>query len=138
LAPQTIYYIITVKQKRAKTMKATLIHSAFENEAVRVAEINVADMQGTEALEYVFRVTQNLEGSWSKGPAIEWDGEIHNNPDFNPNITVTEPLKVGKNGNTYGHRSTSVGDYVLLGEELWRVAYAGFEPAQEVKTRECF
>ena len=111
-------------------MQAVLIHTAFERTPRAVATIDIADMKGDEALEYVFRVTQNLEGSWSKGPAIEWNGEIHNNPDFNPNITLLVPLPE-RDGNTLGLRSTSVDDQILLGNKKYRVAYAGFEALEE-------
>ena len=107
-------------------MKITVIHKAFEEVAYTAAEVDVADMQGTEALEYAYRATQNIEGSWSKGPAIEWDGEIHNNPDYNPNITVIQPLHE-KNGNTYGLRSTSMGDEMIMDGQVFRVASVGFK-----------
>jgi hypothetical protein len=107
-------------------MKVTVIHKAFEEVAYTAAEVDVADMQGTEALEYAYRVTQNIDGSWSKGPAIEWEGEIHNNPDYNPNITVIQPLHE-KNGNTYGLRSTSMGDEMIMDGKTYRVASVGFK-----------
>ena len=107
-------------------MKITVIHKAFEEVAYTAAEVDVADMKGTEALEYAYRVTQNIEGSWSKGPAIEWEGEIHNNPDYNPNIRVIQPLHE-KNGNTYGLRSTSVGDEMIMDGQVFRVASFGFK-----------
>ena len=107
-------------------MKITVIHKAFEDTAYTAAEVDVADMKGTEALEYAYRVTQNIEGSWSKGPAIEWEGEIHNNPDYNPNIRVIQPLHE-KNGKTYGLRSTSVGDEMIMDGQVFRVASFGFK-----------
>jgi hypothetical protein len=111
-------------------MKVTVIHKAFEEVAYTAAEVDVADMQGTEALEYAYRVTQNIDGSWSKGPAIEWEGEIHNNPDYNPNITVIQPLHE-KNGNTYGLRSTSMGDEMIMNGKTYRVASFGFTKVEE-------
>jgi hypothetical protein len=111
-------------------MKITVIHKAFEETAYTAAEVDVADMQGTEALEYAYRATQNIEGSWSKGPAIEWEGKIHNNPDFNPNIKVIQPLHE-KNGKTYGLRSTSVGDEMIMAGKVFRVASFGFKPVEE-------
>ena len=106
-------------------MKAIVIHSAFEDSPRAVASIDVADMKGDEALEYCYRVTQNIEGSWSRGPAIEWDGEILNNPDYNPNIELLAPLHE-KNGKTYGLRSTSMGDQILLGNTKYEVSAVGF------------
>ena len=107
-------------------MKVTVIHKAFEDVAYTAAEVDVADMKGTQALKYAYRATQNIEGSWSKGPAIEWEGEIHNNPDYNPNIRVIQPLHE-KNGKTYGLRSTSVGDEMIMDGQVFRVASFGFK-----------
>ena len=112
-------------------MKITVIHKAFEEVAYTAAEVDVADMQGTEALEYAYRVTQNIEGSWSKGPAIEWEGEIHNNPDFNPNIRVIQPLTITPEGKEYGLRSTSVGDEMIMDGQVFRVASFGFKSVEE-------
>ena len=104
-----------------------VIHAAFEDAPQTVAFVNVGARVGTDALEYAYQVTQNLEGSWSKGPTIEWDGEIHKNGDYNENITVMAPLHEGKDGKTYGLRSTSVGDQMLLGNTKYEVAHYGFE-----------
>ena len=112
-------------------MKITVIHKAFEDVAYTAAEVDVADMQGTQALEYAYRVTQNIEGSWSKGPTIEWDGETHDNGDFNPNITVIQPLKITPEGKEYGLRSTSMGDEMIMEGKTYRVASFGFTKVEE-------
>ena len=108
--------------------QVAVIHSAFsDSKAPRtVAFVEVGSRTGLEALEYAYRVTQNIEGSWSKGPTIEWEGAIHDNPDFNPDITVMQPLHV-KDGKTYGLRSTSMGDQMLLGNRKYEVDVVGFK-----------
>ena len=106
---------------------ATLIHSAFTDTPKVVAEIYVGDWTGDKALDYVYRATQNIEGSWSKGEKIEWDGEVYDNPDYDENITLIAPLKVAEDGKVYGHRSTSMGDQIILGGKTYEVAAFGFK-----------
>jgi hypothetical protein len=87
----------------------------------------VGDRTGVEALEYAYFRTQNLEGSWSKGPVIEWEGESHINGDYSEDVTVMAPLHTDKDGKTWGLRSTSMGDQMLLGNEKYEVAAFGFD-----------
>lgn len=108
-------------------MQVAVIHTAFEETPRTVAMVEVGERVGTEALEYAYFRTQNLEGSWSKGPTIEWDGATHNNGDFSEDITVMAPLHEGRDGKVYGLRSTSVGDQMLMGTVKYRVANFGFE-----------
>ncbi len=68
-----------------------------------------------QALEYAFRWTQNLNGSWSK-PGT---------PDSNPNVTVRAPLPIW-DGMIYGHRSSMVGDEFVVGGVSYYVASHGF------------
>jgi hypothetical protein len=105
--------------------QAAVIHTAFEDTPRTVAFVEVGDRTGNDALEYAYRRTQNIEGSWSKGPTIEWDGETHNNGDYSEDITVMQPLHVSE-GKTYGLRSTSVGDHILFGTVKYRVDSFGF------------
>jgi hypothetical protein len=105
--------------------QAAVIHTAFEDTPRTVAFVEVGDRTGTDALEYAYRRTQNIEGSWSKGPTIEWDGETHDNGDYSEDITVMQPLHVSE-GKTYGLRSTSVGDHILFGTVKYRVDSFGF------------
>ena len=113
----------------------SVVHSAFNfdydkegklftTEPKLVALVDVADREGDSALEYVFCVTQNIEGSWSQGEELEPYGD--QNPDYNSAITVVEPLPKD-NGRTYGHRSTSVGDRLVFNGTIYRVASSGFE-----------
>jgi len=107
--------------------QVAVIHSAFEDTPHVVAFVNVGERTGVDALEYAYVRTQNIMGSWSKGPVFEWDGEEHDNLDYNEDVTVMAPLHKGDNGNEYGLRSTSVGDQLLFGTVKYRVASFGFE-----------
>lgn len=107
-------------------MQVAVIHTAFEEAPQTVAFVEVGDRTGDDALEYAYRRTNNIGGSWSKGETIEWQGEIHENPDYSEDVTVMAPLPI-HNGEEYGLRSTSVGDMMLLGTTKYRVAGFGFE-----------
>jgi len=105
--------------------QAIVIHGAFEDTPRTVAMVEVGERTGNDALEYAYRLTQNIEGSWSKGPTIEWEGEEHDNGDYSQDITVMAPLH--KEGNkTYGLRSTSMGDHILFGTVKYKVDSFGF------------
>ena len=79
-----------------------------------------ADM---DACEYAFARTQNIFGSWSKGPQFE-DGT--NNEDFSENVEVIQPLlTVG--GKEYGHRSSMVGDLFVVNGNIYICKGIGFE-----------
>ena len=65
-----------------------------------------------EAMEYAYRWTNNVMGSWSIKKEVFEDGET--NGDFDPNVTVMAPLHVDDSGKEWGLRSTSVGDQCLL------------------------
>ena len=105
--------------------QAVVIHGAFEDTPRTVAFVEVGERTGSDALEYAYRLTQNVEGSWSKGPVIEWEGQEHDNGDYSEDITVMQPLHVSE-GKTYGLRSTSVGDHILFGTVKYRVDSFGF------------
>ena len=105
--------------------QAIVIHTAFEDTPRTVAFVEVGERTGTDALEYAYRRTQNIEGSWSKGPVIEWEGAEHDNGDYSEDITVMQPLHVSE-GKTYGLRSTSVGDHILFGTVKYKVDSFGF------------
>lgn len=108
--------------------QVAVIHTAFEETPRTVAFVEVGERTGTDALEYAYRRTQNLEGSWSKGPTFEWEGETHTNGDYSADITVMAPLPVSqRTGATMGLRSTSMGDHLLLGTVKYKVAAFGFE-----------
>ena len=111
-------------------MIATLIHQAFnEYQPETVAKIDVGNRTGQSALDYVYRVTQNIEGSWSKGERFD-SGEP--NPDYNEDIQLTTMLDTDEDGVTWGLRSTSMGDVIELQGRRWVVAMMGFKPEEEV------
>ena len=111
-------------------MIATLIHKAFnEYQPETVAKIDVGNRGVMAALDYVYRVTQNIEGSWSKGEYFD-DGTM--NPDYNEDIQLTTMLERDEEGVTWGLRSTSMGDVIELQGRRYVVAMAGFKPEEEV------
>jgi len=114
-------------------MLINVYHKDMSNEKTAVFE-QVAtvktDIVGVmNALEYAYRWTNNVEGSWSSKEAIlEYDGETYPNGDLNDNVEVTAPLPTHL-GRTMGHRSTSRFDEMEIVEtgERFRVAMCGFE-----------
>jgi hypothetical protein len=48
-------------------MQVAVIHSAFEDAPNTVAFVEVGERTGDEALEYAYRRTNNIQGSWSRG-----------------------------------------------------------------------
>ena len=107
--------------------QAIVIHGAFEDTPRTVAMVEVGERTGSDALEYAYFRTQNLHGSWSKGPTIEWDGAEHDNGDYSQDITVMAELPVSKRtGETMGLRSTSMGDHIVFGTVKYKVDSFGF------------
>lgn len=106
-------------------MKVAIIHKEPERKEFHVATVaflEVGDMNTNDALNYAFRATQNINGSWSQGEFFD-DGE--RNYDFDENITVMKELPVIK-GKTYGLRSTMYGDQILVGNQKYMVDFVGF------------
>lgn len=96
--------------------RVAVIHTAFEETPRTVAFVEVGDRIGDEALEYAYRWTQNIMDSWSmKMPE-----------DGNDDVTVVGELPV-YDGQTYGLRSTSMGDQMLMGTTKYKVSMVGFE-----------
>lgn len=111
-------------------MQITVLHNDFETGNYEVVAAVTFDGDDIDAgLEYAYRWTQNLDGSWSKGEDISCDGFLYENPDFNPNVKVLAPLRE-RFGRTYGHRSTSVRDIMLVDGESYEVALFGFEKVE--------
>jgi len=80
-----------------------------------------------EAMEFAFRYTNNINGSWSKGETFEFNGMIHENPDFNSAVEFIGEYPVGKDGTVYGARSTSVMDMMVVEGDMYEVAGMGFK-----------
>ena len=102
------------------------LSSTFET----VAVVNVPKHQlgfnknsEIDACEYAFTRTQNIFGSWSKGPSFE-DGE--HNEDFSENVEVIQPL-LTCGGKSYGHRSSMIGDLFVVNGNIYMCKTVGFE-----------
>ena len=106
-------------------MQVAVIHTAFEQNPNTVALVEVDDnMSVEEQLEYAYRWTNNVMGSWSIQTKSLSSGE---NGDYNENVTVIAPLPVDDRGQEWGLRSTSMGDQMLIGNTKYEVAMCGFE-----------
>ena len=102
--------------------QVAVIHAAFGDTPHTVAFVDAdPSMSLSEKLEYAYRWTNNVMGSWSIKKEFFDDGEP--NGDFNPNVKVMAPLHEGG----MGLRSTSVGDQMLIGNKKYVVAPLGFE-----------
>ena len=116
-------------------MEIMVVHSAFEDAAkiVAIVDIPVEITDDIEALEYAYRWTQNIHGSWSRGAEI--DGQT--NSDFNWRVKRIGDLSTHL-GETLGMRSTSVRDYMSLSQKIggrarrYRVAGMGFDRIPDV------
>ena len=100
-------------------------------ESTHVATINCNTLDEDAALEYAYRRTQNIEGSWSRGLQIE-DGYGRDmiNGDYSSDVLVVAPLPTYQ-GRTLGHRSSMIGDMFVVNDNKYRVAFFGFEPVEE-------
>ena len=101
-------------------MKITVVHKAFEDTPQVVAEVEAPHAVVEEALEYAYRWTNNVMGSWSRKQEIFEDGSA--NGDLNANVVVKAPLHEGG----MGLRSTSVGDMMHVDGRSFEVAGMGF------------
>lgn len=81
----------------------------------RMCTVEAPQTDVYEALEYAYRYTNNINGSWSRN-------DIANNADWNELVTEIAPLEDGM-----GHRSTSMFDRMLVEGEWYEVAAMGFE-----------
>jgi hypothetical protein len=110
-----------MKRERANIMtQVAVIHTAFEDSPRTVALVEVGTLTGMDALDYAYRWTNNVEGSWSRQ-------SLRLNGDYNDAVTVMVPLEA-RDGMVVGLRSTSMGDQMLLGTTKYTVSAMGFEP----------
>jgi hypothetical protein len=85
-----------------------------------VAEVNVWHTEDVDAaLEYAYRYTNNVDGSWS----------MKIGSDANDDVTVLASLPV-VNGRTYGLRSTSMFDRMVVNGKTYKVAMVGFKEVE--------
>jgi hypothetical protein len=89
--------------------------SIFEH----VATITIPPTLTRDNLEYSFRWTNNVTGSWSISEPFFEDGD--RNGDFNPSVKVLAPLHEHN-----GLRSTSVGDLMFVDGTMYVVDSIGF------------
>jgi|TARA_R110002012_G_scaffold176868_1_gene341769 hypothetical protein len=93
-----------------------------------VAKVAVPeDKDPMDCLEYAFRWTNNVNGSWSKEEVISYmneygDSVTEANGDYNKDVTSLAILEDG-----LGARSTSVEDRMILNGVVYKVAGCGFE-----------
>ena len=105
-------------------MQVTVFHKDFENNSfVRVAVVNAPMNDVNEALEYAYRYTNNVDGSWS----------LKIGSDANDNVEVVGELPV-VDGKTYGLRSSMMFDrFYVQGDDAYEVAMMGFDKLPEME-----
>ena len=107
-------------------MYIKVIHRAFEDTPYTAAVVDCPTDNINEALEYAYRWTNNIDGSWS----------MKIGADANDDVEVIAPL-IQHNGKAYGLRSTSVGDVMIVDDgegftDTFKVAGFGFEPCDPI------
>ena len=99
--------------------QVAVIHAAFGDTPHTVAFVDAdPSMSLSEKLEYAYRWTQNIVGSWS----------LKIGDDAKSNVTVMGDISDGM-----GLRSTSMGDQILVGNKKYVVAMMGFETLEGEK-----
>ncbi len=116
-------------------MEIMVVHSAFEDAAkiVAIVDIPVEIEDDIEALEYAYRWTQNIHGSWSRGETVEGQ----QNDDFNWRVKRLGDLPTHL-GEELGMRSTSYRDYMSVVTKMgeirrYRVASVGFDRVSDAE-----
>lgn len=98
---------------------------------------HVADVEAPEhydinrALEFAFRRTQNIEGSWSQAAEIQYDGDTIPNFDYDPSVTVVKPLRTWSDGVVMGHRSSMMYDRMIVDGDIYEVDPFGFRKVED-------
>ena len=121
-------------------MKIIVKHSKYNRESGAkigsdsVAEVNITEMSDfaneNECLEYAYRWTNNVMGSWSiKEQYLPTrKGEPALNGDYNDDVTVLASRPDGM-----GQRSTMVGDCMIVIGESDEIGMQGSERYYEVR-----
>ena len=116
-------------------MKIIVKHAQFEPQSGKVlgytpvAEVNVpveisSSSPIDDCLEYAWRYTNNVDGSWS----------LKIGDDANDNVTVLEDLSISKRtGKPMGVRSSMTGDRLDVDGDEYKVAMFGFKKVQKVE-----
>lgn len=102
-------------------MEVKVYHHNFKNdpnlEYLHVANVVVEDKNKIpEALEYAWRYTNNIDGSWSLKLGF----------DASPNVEVVGSLPI-IDGKAFGIRSSMVGDIFVVDDDQYIVDFMGFE-----------
>lgn len=110
-------------------MKITVHHAINNRETgilegfCDVAEVNVWHIEDVnEALEYAYRYTNNVEGSWS----MKIGGDACDD------VTVLAPLHETSDGRKMGLRSTSMFDRMTMNGKTYKVDMMGFNEVEVV------
>ena len=115
--------------KERITMKIIVQHAKMNRETgaiegfTDVAEVNASKFDNVDdALEYAYRYTNNVMGSWSIKEEFLGD---HENGDYNEDVTVLHNRPDGM-----GQRSTMMMDRMIVNGETYKVAMAGFKKVE--------
>ena len=92
-------------------MKITVVHTAFEDTPQVVAEVEYDGDSVESGLEYAYRWTNNVMGSWSRD-------DLEDNGDYNPAVKRVAPL----HEDGMGLRSTSMVDMMHVNGRSFEVA----------------
>tara|TARA_R110002020_G_scaffold315345_1_gene530499 strand:+ start:245 stop:595 length:351 start_codon:yes stop_codon:yes gene_type:complete len=95
-----------------------------------VAEVNASDFKDVDAaLEYAYRYTNNVMGSWSiKEQFLPMrDGNEMPNGDYNDDVTVLRHRPDGM-----GQRSSMMGDRMIVDGKTYEIAAFGFKMMEAV------
>ena len=106
-------------------MRVTVFHKA-DREGTSFDRMCVVEAPCTDvmdALEYAYRWTNNINGSWSRS-------DLKDNADSNENVTEIAPLVDGM-----GHRSTSMFDRMAIEGAWYEVAGFGFEKIEVTESK---
>lgn len=94
---------------------------------VHVATVELPNQGDFQALETAWTFTNNIDGSWSRGPQCDWGNGLERNSDYHPEVTVHAPLPTHL-GRVHGIRSSMVNDIFVIDDRRYRVASMGFKP----------
>lgn len=84
--------------------KVAVYHAAFGEGGILVAEVETEQNDECDALEAAYTRTQNIDSAWIEGEGITLHGQSER-----------------------GCRSTSVGDYMMIASDVFRVEGCGFK-----------
>lgn len=100
-------------------------HFDYETKSyIPTAIITLENNDDVEFLcEEAYRLTQNIFGSWSRGPMFE-DGTV--NEDYDSRVDRIAPLHE-ENGQLYGLRSSMMGDHFITPFGIYECKMIGFE-----------